>query len=37
MATYKAPLRDMHFVLNEVLDVRKTLAGLPVTKKLLKT
>ena len=29
MATYKAPLRDMQFVLNEVLDVEKTLATLP--------
>jgi len=29
MATYKAPLRDMQFVLNELLDVGSTLAGLP--------
>jgi alkylation response protein AidB-like acyl-CoA dehydrogenase len=29
MATYKAPLRDMQFVLNEVLEVEKTLATLP--------
>ena len=29
MATYKAPLRDMQFVLNELLEVDQTLAALP--------
>lgn len=29
MADYKAPLRDMRFVLNEVFEVAKTWAQLP--------
>ncbi|MFO1387044.1 MAG: acyl-CoA dehydrogenase C-terminal domain-containing protein [Chitinivorax sp.] len=29
MATYKAPLRDMQFVLNELLQVDQTLSALP--------
>jgi alkylation response protein AidB-like acyl-CoA dehydrogenase len=30
MGQYQPPLRDMQFVLHELLDVEKTLAGLPV-------
>jgi hypothetical protein len=29
MPQYTAPLRDMQFVLHEVLEVEKTLKGLP--------